>query len=188
MNKKMEETVQELYKKVPEVKELSFACRSSVEAGICNGSCCTVSHMTPIEKEFINENIKEKKLNLPLVTGKIGDSYYTPNTENLNLVLEDDSKTRCLYFGKSKECLIYDFRPLMCRVAGLLPIPICYTADKFRGMMTMTNMALLFNDLRIASNIFFPEEKTTVGESEKIKERLKSEDVFYKNAKIIYEQ
>lgn len=154
-----------IYNEFPQeyAKELSKKCTEALKnkkCGITNEICCTVAHAYPIEKEFINNYIKEKKLNLPLIISKkdpATGAYHLPNTENQgaeNWYL-DKQNTKCLYF-KNNSCLIYKNRPINCRMTGMISMQDCPLISDKTKMLSMNEMLEIIIKLRKLNNKVLP--------------------------------
>lgn len=119
--------VNKIYNKLPEISGCEKACKNKK----CDFECCTITGCAPVEMILINSYIERNKLNLPKITEKTLWGYLLPNKDNINNLKEypDTTEkleaamklaetTKCSYLSEERGCLIYEQRPLICRLFG----------------------------------------------------------------------
>lgn len=160
--------VNEIYKEIPECKN---NCQKLCLSGKCKFECCTVTGCAPIEAVLINTYIKKERLSLPLIKDKVLWGYLLPNSGNIKQVemsdiLEDKfADFRCSYLS-DKGCLIYEQRPIICRLFGLVETMICpYTKNQkllsieesvFKYLNRLVSIIPLNADIKIIYNKSYP--------------------------------
>ena len=127
---KLREQSNDIYKKIPSFD--SIDCKEMCKSKKCKSECCTVTGCAPVEAVLINKFIKQNQLDLPLVTEKCFWGYILPNSHKIYSAdamfgmggPQRVGQSKCLY-TKDDKCLIYEQRPLICRLFGLTELMIC---------------------------------------------------------------
>ncbi|MCK5022781.1 MAG: YkgJ family cysteine cluster protein [Candidatus Aenigmarchaeota archaeon] len=103
----LNQELQKIYDTLPKMKDPE-KCARLCKNKICKHECCTLTGAGAREKHNINRFIKERGLKLPYVQNGIKNGYLLPFKDT-------DNGPVCEYVGP-EGCLIYEVRPLICRL------------------------------------------------------------------------